>query len=71
MISLGSKFKFNELNTNSYSNFSDDEKSMKFNKKFSADLHANATNIHNKSLHQNYDIFENRKCNCGKFCANI
>lgn len=68
MVSLGSQNKFKELNTNSYSNFSDDEKSMKFNKKFSADanIHTNSSSIHNKSLQQNYDSFENRKCNCGK-----
>lgn len=61
----GSQFKFTDLNTNNYSNFSDDEKSMKFNKKFSAD-HPNPGNVHNKSLPPNYDSFENRKCNCGK-----
>lgn len=64
LISLGSQFQFNELNTNNYSNFSDDEKSMKFNRKLSAD--ANIIANHNKSLQQNYDSFENRKCNCGK-----
>lgn len=68
VISLGSQFKFSDTNTNNYSNFSDDEKSMKFNKKFSADanIYVNPSSIHNKSLQQNYDSFENRKCNCGK-----
>lgn len=61
---LGAQFQFNELNTNIYSNFSDDEKSMKFNRKLSAD--ANIISNHNKSFQQNYDSFENRKCNCGK-----
>lgn len=70
MVSIGSQFKFNEVNTNSYSNFSDDEKSMKFNKKFSADanIHPSASSsAHNKAMQPNYDGFENRKCNCGKF----
>lgn len=68
VISGGSQIIFNDLNTNSYSNFSDDEKSMTFNKKFSADaiIHPNSSSNHNKSLQQNYDTFENRKCNCGK-----
>jgi hypothetical protein len=64
MPSLGTKFKFNDLNASTYSNFSDDEKSMKFNRKFSTD--ASASSIHNKSLPPTYDGFENRKCNCGK-----
>ena len=70
MISLGSHLNYKELNTNNYSNFSDDEKSMKFTKKpSSSDVNIHTTNtssIHNKSLQQNYDSFENRKCNCGK-----
>ncbi|CRK89666.1 CLUMA_CG003386, isoform A, partial [Clunio marinus] len=68
-VSLGSQLKFNELNTNNYSNFSDDEKSMKFNRKFSADanIHPVTSSVHNKSQQPNYDGFENRKCNCGKF----
>lgn len=69
LISIGKQFKFNELNTNSYSNFSDDEKTLKFTKKSSSEANnaaANANSIHNKSLQQNYDSFENRKCSCGK-----
>lgn len=68
VIGAGSQLVYNDLNTNSYSNFSDDEKSMTFNKKFSADaiIHPNSSSNHNKSLQQNYDTFENRKCNCGK-----
>lgn len=65
LISLEKQFKFNELNTN-YSNFSDDEKSLKFNKKSDVSTVANTSSIHNKSLQPNYDSFENRKCNCGK-----
>lgn len=65
---IGTHFKLNELNTNIYNNFSDDEKSMKFNKKFPADAsnHANSSSVHIQSFQQNYDSFENRKCNCGK-----
>lgn len=66
VTSIGKHLKFSELNTNNYSNFSDDEKSMKFIKKPPSDLIANSSSGHNKSLQQNYDGFENRKCNCGK-----
>lgn len=68
VIGIGKQFKFSELNTNNYSNFSDDEKSMKFNKNFPPDTinHPNSSSTHSKSLQQNYDTFENRKCNCGK-----
>jgi Cft2 family RNA processing exonuclease len=72
LISLGSQFKFSELNTNNYSNFSDDEKSMKFNKNFlpDANIHPHSSSIQTKSQpQQNYDSFENRKCNCGKLLS--
>lgn len=66
VTSIGKHLKFSELNTNNYSNFSDDEKSMTFIKKPPSDLAANSSSGHNKSLQPNYDSFENRKCNCGK-----
>ena len=68
--SIGTDFKFIDFNT--YSNYSDDEKSKKFtNNKFSADNNntSNSTinnNANNKSSQQIYDSFD-RKCNCGKF----
>lgn len=67
VVGLGKHFQFNELNTH-YSNFSDDEKSMKFSANFPSNTinHHNSSSTHNKSLQQNYDTFENRKCNCGK-----
>lgn len=68
--SIGTDFKFIDFNT--YSNYSDDEKSKKFtNNKFSADNNntSNSTinnNANNKSSQQIFDSFD-RKCNCGKF----
>lgn len=52
-----------------FSNFSDDEKSMKLTRKFSVDasINLNPPNIHNKqSLQHSYENFDTRKCNCGK-----
>lgn len=68
--SIGTNFKLIDFNT--YSNYSDDEKSKKFtNNKFSADnnITSNSTinnNANNKSSQQIFDSFD-RKCNCGKF----
>lgn len=52
-------------NGSGFSNFSDDEKSMKLTRKFSIDasINLNPTSIiHNKQ----YENFDTRKCNCGK-----
>jgi hypothetical protein len=59
-----------EMNANGsgFSNFSDDEKSMKLTRKFSVDasINLNPSSIHNKSLQHSYESFDTRKCNCGK-----
>jgi hypothetical protein len=59
----------NNMSTN-FSNYSDDEKSMKLTRKYSIDasINLNPQQHHhtNKSLQQSHDSFETRKCNCGK-----
>lgn len=72
--SLAAQLKRDEMNANSsgsgFSNFSDDEKSMKLTRKFSVDasinLNVNPSAINNKSLQHSYESFDTRKCNCGK-----
>lgn len=73
--SVASHFKIDEMNSNSggssgFSNFSDDEKSMKLTRKFSVDasinLNINPSTINNKSFQHSYESFDTRKCNCGK-----
>lgn len=68
-------FKIDAMNSNSggssgFSNFSDDEKSMKLTRKFSVDasinFNLNPSTINNKSLQHSYESFDTRKCNCGK-----
>lgn len=71
--SIDSNFKFIDLNT--YSNYSDDEKSKKFtNNKFSADNNNTSStiniNANNKSSQQIFDSFD-RKCNCGKLSLSL
>lgn len=67
--SVASQLKVDDMNGSGFSNFSDDEKSMKLTRKFSVDasINLNPSNIHNKqSLQHSYENFDTRKCNCGK-----
>lgn len=71
---VASQFKIDEMSANSgssgFSNFSDDEKSMKLTRKLSVDasinLNLNPSAINNKSFQHSYESFDTRKCNCGK-----
>ena len=67
--SVAPQLKVDDMNGSGFSNFSDDEKSMKLTRKFSVDasINLNPSNIHTKqSLQHSYENFDTRKCNCGK-----